>query len=261
VTRQKANPKSAAWDLVGGQFWESGRQTARPSAAEIERMTRGIAAGARCVVVGASTRDLVVALLGRGAKVTVLDFAERMCADLRAALPPQACPIHQHDITGSPPGPLAGSQDCVLSDRLINRFSESEALPGLRGMADLLAMGGELRTSVKLGLYPMDRRMIELGRRHGCLAAFYDERQRVMNFTAAGQILEEALLPHGDIPAEVLLNWYRGRGSEKRFEHEDVVGLFAKSGSRRGRLRLVSSEPLPDAPATRLYVGRLEGPD
>lgn len=260
MTSRKTNPKSAAWDLVGGQFWESGRRTARPSAAEIERMARGIAAGARCVVVGASTRDLVVALLGRGAEVTVLDFAERMCADLRAALPPQACPIHQHDITSSPPGRLAGRQDYVLSDRLINRFSESEALAGLQGMAALLAVGGEVRTSVKLGLYPMDGRMIELGRRHGCLAAFYDERQRVMNFAAAGQILEEALLPHGDIPAEVLLNWYRGRGTEKRFEHEDVVELFAKSGTRPGTLRLVSSGLLPDAPATRLYVGRLEGP-
>ncbi len=261
MTIRKTNPKSAAWDLVGGTFWESGRRTARPSTAEIERMTRGIPEGAGCVVVGASTRDLVVALLGRGAKVTVLDFAERMCADLRAALPPGACPIHQHDITSAPPSHLAGRQDYVLSDRLINRFSETEALPGLLGMAGLLSVGGQVRTTVKLGLYPMDGRMIELGRRNGCLAAFYDERQRVVNFAAAGQILEEALLPHGDIPVEVLLNWYRGRGTEKRFEHEDVVELFANSPTRRGTLRLLSSGLLPDAPATRLYIGRLEGPD
>jgi hypothetical protein len=260
VTTRQTNPKSAAWDLVGGLFWESGRRTARPSIDELERMTRGIPAGARCVVVGASTRDLVVALLGRGAQVTVLDFAERMCADLRATLPPGACPIHQHDITSAPPSHLAGIHDYVLSDRLINRFSETEALPGLLGMAGLLAMGGEVRTSVKLGLYPMDERMIELGRRHGRLAAFYDERQRVMNFAAAGEILQQALLPHGDIPAEVLLDWYRRRGTEKRFEHEDVVELFANSATRRGTLRLLSSGLLPDAPATRLYVGRLEGP-
>jgi hypothetical protein len=260
VTARETNLKSAAWDLVGGRFWESGRRTARPSTAEIEQMTRGIPAGARCVVVGASTRDLVVVLLGSGVKVTVLDFAERMRADLRAALPPGACPIYQHDITSAPPAQLAGTQDYVLSDRLINRFSETEGLPGLLGMAGLLAVGGEVRTSVKLGLYPMDERMIELGRRRGCLATFYDERQRVMNFAAAGEILQQALLPHGDIPAEILLDWYRGRGSEKRFDHEDVVELFANSATRRGALRLLSSELLPDAPATRLYVGRLEGP-
>jgi hypothetical protein len=260
VTARPVNPKSAAWDLVGAQFWESGRQTAKPSTAEIERMTDGIPAGARCVVVGASTRDLIMALLDRGATVVVLDFAERMCADLRAALPPGACQIHQHDITGAPPDQLAGCQHYVLSDRLINRFSETEARPGLLGMAGLLAVGGEVRTSVKLGLYPMDERMIELGRRSGRLAAFYDERQRVMNFAAAGEILEQALLPHGDIPAGVLLDWYRGRGTEKRFEHEDIVQLFANSGTGHGTLRLVSSVFLPDAPATRLYTGRLEGP-
>lgn len=260
MTTWQANPKSAAWDLVGGLFWESGRRTARPSVAEIGWMTRGIPAGARCVVVGASTRDLVVALLGIGAKVTVLDFAGRMCADLRAALPPGACPIHQHDITSGPLGQLAGTQDYVLSDRLINRFSETEALPGLLGMAGLLAVDGEVRTSVKLGLYPMDERMIALGRSHGCLAAFYDEDKRVMNFAAAGEILRQALLPHGDIPAEVLLDWYRGRGAEKRFEHEDIVELFGNSVTRRGTLRLLNSALLPDAPATRLYVGRLERP-
>lgn len=158
------NAKAAAWDLIGSLFWESGRSSAKPSAEEIDLFLAGISDGARCTVIGASTKGLVEAVIERGAKVTVLDFSKRMCTDLRSALPEGSCRVWQHDITRPAPDELRHTQDFLLNDRLVNRFSQTEARKGLEGMLDLLADGGQLRASIKLGLYPMDERMVAAGR-------------------------------------------------------------------------------------------------
>jgi hypothetical protein len=253
VSAPVPNTKSAAWDLIGSLFWESGRTTAKPNAAEVALFGAGIGAGTRVSVVGASTKALVEALLETGAEVTVLDFSERMCADLRSVLPAGSCRILSHDITGPAPDGLGGTQQFVLNDRLVNRFSDTEAQRGISGMLELLAPGGVLRTSVKLGLYPMDERMIEIGRARGWLDRFYDAGKHVIDYAAAGDVLPAALLAHGEIDRELLLRWYQGRGREQRFEHEDVLALITGAVAGRRRLRLRGSLLFGGAPATRLY--------
>ncbi len=248
------NAKSAAWDLIGSLFWESGRTTAKPSEEEIGLFLAGVRPGARCTVVGASTKDLVEALIALGARVTVLDFSERMCADLRDALPAGSCEVLRHDITRPAPAPLRATQDFVLNDRLVNRFGQDEARAGLEGMLDLLADGGQLRASIKLGLYPMDERMIAAGRERGTLEAFFDENAKVIDFAAAGDVLTDALLPHGVISPDLLLQWYRGRGREQRFDHEDVVALLGEARTEGRSLRLVSATMFGQAPQTRMYT-------
>lgn len=246
--------KAAAWDVIGSLFWELGRPSARPSQGEIEEFLAELPAGGACTVVGASTKELVEAVVAAGLRATVLDFSQRMCSDLEAALAPGFCEIRQHDITHEPPKDLAGSQSAVLSDRLLNRFDGAEAATAIAGMAGLLAPGGELRTSVKLGFYPMDLRMIELGRERGCLHEFYDEESRVLDFSAAGAVIEDAVLPHGEIPRDLLLEWYRGRGREKRFKDEEVRMLPTLAGVP---LELRLAREVPDSPETSMYVWQL----
>ncbi|MDH6578817.1 hypothetical protein [Kitasatospora sp. MAP5-34] len=253
-TIETENRKSEAWDLIGSLFWESGRTTAKPSEEEIDLFTSGIQAGDRCTVVGASTKDLVEALIARGAEVTVLDFSERMCADLRSALPAGSCQVLRHDITRPAPEGLRGTQRFVLNDRLVNRFSETEARKGVEGMLDLLADGGQLRASIKLGLYPMDERMIETGRERGTLESFYDAEAKTIDFAAAGDVLTDALLPHGDIAPELLLQWYQGRGREQRFDHGDILALLEKADVDGRSLGLLSDCEFGQAPKTRMYT-------
>lgn len=248
------NAKSAAWDLIGSLFWESGRTSAKPSDEEIGLFLADIPAGARCTVVGASTKDLVEALIALGARVTVLDFSERMCADLRDALPAGSCEVLQHDITRPAPVRLRATQDFVLNDRLVNRFGQHEARAGVEGMLDLLADGGQLRASIKLGLYPMDERMIAAGRERGTLDSFFDAETKVIDFAAAGDVLTDALLPHGVISPELLVRWYRGRGREQRFDHDDVVALVERAAIGGRGLRLVSATEFGQAPHTRMYT-------
>ncbi|MFI5634131.1 hypothetical protein ACIA8E_33130 [Streptomyces sp. NPDC051664] len=254
MTIQTENAKAAAWDLIGSLFWESGRTTAKPSDEEIGLFLHGITAGARCTVVGASTKDLVEALLALGAEVTVVDFSERMCEDLRAALPDGSCRILRHDITQRAPEELRGTQQFVLNDRLVNRFSEVEARKGLEGMLDLLTDGGQVRASIKLGLYPMDERMIANGTERGTLESFYDAGTKVIDFAAAGDVLSDSLLPHGGIDSELLLRWYRGRGREQRFDHEDIAALLTTVDVEGRGLHLATATEFGQAPKTKMYT-------
>lgn len=251
---QIENSKASAWDLIGSLFWESGRTNARPSDEEIGLFLTDIAPGARCAVVGASTKGLVEALIAKGAEITVLDFSDCMCSDLQAALPEGACRVLRHDITRRAPRALRGTQDFVLSDRLVNRFSDTEARLGIEGMLDLLTDGGQLRASIKLGLYPMDERMIAVGRERGCVDRFYDAEAKVIDFAAAGDVLTDSLLPHGDIAPQVLVGWYRGRAREQRFDHTDVENLITATDVDGRTLEIVADTEFGQAPSTRMYT-------
>jgi sirohydrochlorin ferrochelatase len=245
-----SNPKSHAWDHVGSQFWELGRPSARPDAATIARFLDGFDAGAAVLIVGASTRDLVVAAVRRGAEVTVVDFSRRMCDDLAAALRGLPVGILLADIT----------DDCshvgrhrfagVLSDRLVNRFTVEELGRALRSMTRLARSGHEIRFTVKHGFYPMDLRLLELGRSDGTVNRFYDERSHTIDYPSAAHLLEQALVPHGDIPRAVLLPWYLGRGKETRYFPGDVERLV----ERLPGLSRWTSEPVGTHGDCLLYV-------
>jgi len=251
------NLKSAAWDSIGDLFWEKGRKSARPSEYELEVFINNIEPGQRVCVIGASTKELVESLVNIGAQVTVYDFSRGMCESLRAAISNPNVVIKQLDICSPLDYKLNGSQDFVLNDRLINRFNAHEALNALHNMNLLTGGIGEVRASIKLGFYPMDLRMIKLGRERGTLNDFFNQDNRTIDFSAAGNILEEALVKHGDINAEILLDWYRGRASEKRFEHDDVIDMVSQVTLPNGeQLKVEKVEAFPDAISTNLYYIR-----
>lgn len=241
------NEKAQAWENVGGLFWTLGRMSARPSEAEISEFLTSIGDDSCVMVIGASTKDLVEAAAKVAARVVVLDFSARMIADLGDSLPAGTAELHVVDITQMPPQQLRGTADFVLSDRLINRFTTSEAAAALQSMLTLAKLGGQVCTSVKIGLYEMDHRMIEEAKRSGCLDAVWDAETKTIDFGHSDEVLERAVLPHGDIPREVLLSWYRGRKKETRFDRSDVLALL---GQCQTAVEVIGVGPLPDAPST-----------
>ena len=186
------NEKAQAWELIGDQFWTIGRVAARPSAAEQELFLDGVRPGDPVCIVGASTRFLVEDAAARGARVTVLDFSERMCADLGHALSRSDIAIRRVDVTGAIPDDLRGAFRFVLNDRLINRFATQEAIRACAGMLDL-AGAGTVRASVKLGFYDMDHRLLAYGEEAGNLADFYDASDKTFHFVKAGPVLDRAV--------------------------------------------------------------------
>lgn len=67
-------------------------------------------------------------------------------------------------------------------------------------------------------------------------------------------MLTDSLLPHGDIAPEVLLEWYRGRGKEQRFDHADLVELIATTTVDGRGLELISTTAFGQAPQTWMYT-------
>lgn len=247
------NEKARAWELIGDQFWTIGRLAARPSAREHDLFLDGVAEGDRVCVVGASTKYLIEEAAARGAHVTVLDFSERMCTDLSRALNRDDIVVRLADITQPVTDDLRGTFDLVLNDRLINRFATAEAIRACAGMLSL-AGNGMVRASVKLGFYDIDLKLIEYGETEGTLQDYYDASDKTFHFVKAGDVLDRALVAHGDIDRDILLEWYRRRGKETRFDDEDVQRLLSTPElNGDGAVVLQASVAFPDAPKTRLY--------
>lgn len=217
--------KVEAWDQVGLAFWHLGRESAKPGPKCVEWFAQD--GGSRCLVVGGTTIDLIERLAERGAQVCVLDFSRRVCQEAAEQVSLGVTVVHGDAL--DPPREVRelGSYDAVLCDTLINRFDSAEALAFARTSAGLLRSGGRLRATVFEGRYPMDERMIDTGRAWGCLERFWEETTQTIDFARAGrEMLEQALLPHGDLPRETLVQWYLGRGREKRFGRAELEGLF-----------------------------------
>lgn len=257
-TEISSNAKAHAWDAIGSMFWELGRSTAKPTDREVQAFLSDLPVRdgrTRVAIIGASTLDLIVAAAAK-AQVSVFDFSQRMCADLVRELGERGVSVdgvHQLDITAPVPSCFHGAFDVVLSDRLINRFTEDESCKALRGMETLLTPSGEIRASIKLGLYPMDERMLAAAQEALIEPAFFDRQTRTIDYAKAGEMLDSNLVPHGSIPRESLLQWYRGRGKEKRFSDSDVRQLCCEA---LGTSCIVFAVDMPDAPATCLYTVR-----
>lgn len=252
------NPKAAAWDVIGHLYWSAGYDGG-PSGDDVEAFLEGVESGSRVGVIGATTRALVHAALARGALVTVLDFSPRMCADLAREVSHDRCRIVRHDITEPVPDLLRRTLDLVISDRLVNRMTEPEARSAFRGMSHLSVPGGEIRASVRLGLYARDMPLIEEGRRRGTLADFYDASTMEIDYGAAGDILESVIGAHGSIPDGVLLEYYRLRGREKRFSAADIEAYATATVDDGTALEITAAAPMPVKAEDTLYRFRVLG--
>lgn len=172
-------------------------------------------------MVGGTTVDLIRHAANAGLDVTVIDFSERVCSELAAEV--ADVEVVHADILDPP---TLDPMDRVVADTLLNRFDGTEAPRFETAVAGLLRRGGQLRLTVKIGLYPMDERLFRLGRSTATLDRFWDPRTRTIDFARTGALLEEALVPHGTLSREQMLVWYRARGVEKRYERSDLRALL-----------------------------------
>jgi hypothetical protein len=189
----------------------------------------------------------VAEAIARDLDVTVLDFSSVMCGDLARELGSARLRVQCLDILEPPPSHLMGAFQIVAADRLINRMTQADCPRLFAHVAQLLRPGGVARLSVKLGWYEMDHRLLAEGRRRGTLDRFFDPAKRTIDYAAAATELASIEIAHGQIPRDVLLPWYIGRGCESRFEIADLERALAEARARGTALRLERMDDLPEA--------------
>jgi len=223
------NPKAAAWDSVGGLFWKEGRQNAKPSDKMINKFLEGILAGQSCLIIGASTKSLIEEALSRNIKITVIDFSKKMCEDLAQEIGVKNVNILVHDALTHPPSLLKNNQQFIISDRLVNRFSQSETSIFFNNIKHYLCEHAELRTTIKMGLYEIDNALIEEGKSRGTVKNFYNEKEGWIDFSLAADELTTSVTPHGTISRDILINWYQKRAREARFNPLDIQQILLRN--------------------------------
>lgn len=251
-----ANPKSSAWDLIGSDYWAAS-YNGGPVGEDIEAYLAGVDGDTALAVVGASTVNLIRAAVERGVSVTVLDFAEGQRTALLAAARQwpggNRCAVEHYDATAPVPAELRHRFDLVLADRLVNRFTDEEALAGVPGLLSLVAPGGRLRTTIRLGLYERDRALLAAAEKAGRTGEFFDAEAMEIDYGRAGDLLDQTIADHGDIPRSTLLDFYRLRGPEKRMTEADVARYVDAAASRSVHARIVRADRLPVTVADTLF--------
>ena len=218
-----SNQKARAWDALGLKYYYLGRRSGKPSRGTIQWFTDGLRPGDRCLVAGGTSVGVIRAAARTGCALVVTDFSPRVCAELERELGGAAA-IVERDVL-EPAADWDGAFTHLLCDALLNRFDDGEARRFERRAARILRPGGLLRATVKLGHYPMDLRLLALA--PAGAAGFWDERTRTMDYGRIGELLELGYARHGGIARDDLLEWYRHRGREKRFQAEDLDRMFA----------------------------------
>lgn len=221
--------RKEAWNLVGGRFWKQGRGSARPNDHDIHTFVSGLKKGDNIAVIGASTKYLVEYAISLQLNVTVLDFSDIMLKDLNDEIGDK-CEYILCDILQEIPKELKAKFDCVISDRLINRFTNVESVNVIFNSLKLLKDTGIAKHAIKLGLYKMDEKLMQYGKEHNILESFYDNTTKTIDYTKTKEFLSNCIVEHGDIPKEILFKWYIGRGQESRFDMDDMERIIRKAG-------------------------------
>jgi hypothetical protein len=245
--------KRAAWELLGAAYWSSGYRGG-PSPRDRATYLAGLEAGCDVAVIGASTRDLVVGAAERGCRIHVIDFSARMCEDLVADVG-EVFTYTVHDITEPAPATLHERFDVVLADRLLNRFSAPELTAALGTVLALLAPHGELRTAVRVGLYERDLPVLACAWEVGRFDEVFEPSTGHIDYAPVADHLASVLPPHGHIPPELVAEFYRLRGREKRLRAGELETIVTAVANDRSCLAVERSEELVDQP-DRLFTVR-----
>jgi hypothetical protein len=249
------NPKSRAWDLLGGAYWNRGYDGG-PSPVACIAYLSNISAGDPALLVGASTIRLAFAALNLGVALTIADFSRVMLTELRSIVGDQAAWLLA-DVTR--PGALpAESFQAVLGDRLINRFTLGELRVALTNMTSALRPGGELRLSYREGLYDRDLPVIEEARRRGRLEQIFDEEAFDIDYSSAASWLAKVLPAHGEIDMSTLVAFYAARGSEHRLRRGELDTIISDIANELGWGLHPVHHPMSGQPKDHLLVVRRE---
>lgn len=249
----RRNDKRVSWNEFGSTYWARAGSSSHPSELETATFLGDTGPGDRVLVVGATTAELIGAALERGAEVHVADFAENLLA-LTAQRFGDRLTTHHHDITNPPPADLASRFDLVVADRLVNRFHRSEMPQVAANLMSFVAPGGDLRISVRFGLYPLDRKLIQRGEELGTLTRFWDHDTLTIDWAHVTTEIDDVAENNGEIPASVVAAWSRMRGVESRIPPEDIATIAHQASTLGPQITFAPGIAMDLAPDSMIFI-------
>ena len=238
------NNKSEGWNIIGRSFWNIGHTYIREDNNALNMFLENISSQKQCCIIGASGVDLIKAAMAHHLDFCVIDFSRTMCEDLAKEIHPEQCQMFLQDVILDDPKRFAEHFHYILTDQVINTFSKETVPTFFSNMSQMLKPGGELRTIIKIGYYDLDQLLIEHGRNTGTLHHFFDETKNTINYANAEQELSAILVPHEQVPKEVLVDWYMGRGEESRFDLKEIDSNLINSRIPTGRFEIIEMRPI-----------------
>ena len=219
------NSKALAWDSIGDRFWSLGL----PSG-EARRLELNFYLGEKSesiAVLGASSNFIIEKAVGIWKKIIVVDFSSKLLKSVKSKFWENTeLDCVQTDLTRELDKRLLGSTELIVADRLVNRFNLDEASRFFCNIYSMLKPGGNFKFTVRIGIYPIDQKLIELGKANGTVNKFWNELEKTIDFSQALSELTVAVDPMEGISKKDLVNWYYLRGKEKRFFPDDIEAIL-----------------------------------
>lgn len=238
------NNKSDGWNIIGRSFWDIGHVYIRENENALNLFMNNIDTEQCSCIIGASGVDLIKAAMKYQIKFAVVDFSKQMCEDLAKELYPEQCTMYLHDMIYDPPQRFLNQFYYILTDQVINCFARESVPLFFKNISQMLKPYGELRTIIKIGFYDIDQHIINYGKKIGTVDNFYDMTRKTINYSKAEQELNAIVVPHQDVPKDVLVKWYMNRGEESRFELEDINMDLINQSITTGKFEIVEVKPI-----------------
>lgn len=238
------NSKSDGWNIIGRSFWNIGHVYIRESVNALNLFMNEIKWSNPVAIIGASGIDLIKRALQQKLDFSVIDFSSKMCEDLAQEIHPEHCPMFLHDMIYDAPTRFARAFNYILTDQVINCFARVNVPLFFKNISLMLQPQGELRTIIKIGFYDIDQHIIEYAKKIGTVDNFYNFQQKTINYAKAQEELDAIVIPHQDVPKELLVKWYMNRGEESRFELEDINVNLINQAVTDGQFKIIEAIPI-----------------
>lgn len=228
--------KKEAWNVIGKLFWEIGHNAIRSNEKLRNLLLNNILSRDECCIIGSSAKPLIDELISRKVKTTVLDFSVEMNKALKNRQNTKLCDIFTHDIIRDHPDALPHSYSYIIADQVINCFSKQDLPIFFKNISKLLLPNGELRTTIKIGLYEIDKAIITEGKKLGTEKIFYDKSTQTINYTKAFDEIKRVISSINGISKNTFIEWYTKRGEELRFQKENIIEILSDALKIGGEL-------------------------
>lgn len=220
------NSKSMAWDIIGERFWNMGTPSLEERKTELDFYFEGLYNSV--AILGASSDFMISEAIKKDINISVLDFSSQLLDAIRSKYK-NATNVDTKFVDLTSRKLIKKTKyDRIIADRLVNRFSIKEAEQFFTNVLNMLNDNGELRTIIRLGMYPIDKKLLQVSEKQKTASKFWKSDQMTIDFKLAKNELNLVIESMDGVKKSDIVDWYYYRGEEQRFNMSIIKRLITK---------------------------------